>query len=294
MTAAQEAQERADLPPVLILGNGISRLSYESEIAAFPGELWATNRAYVEPEIGPRLARLTGHRDVMLDALDYRAKHGLSFEVWSGRPERKLITAARPFTCDSRFLRDSGTTLVAQALHEGRRVTVAGFDLGGPDIHSPGLWRQCKRGWVDRWAQLFGLFGRDCVEWIGHDHSDFIDAVRRKKAKATDYSRRYLKRLPHIPGPEYFSAWRWYMNASDAESAAARRGEVLKIKVRYNNGRETFLNDDVARIFEKRGRVKILEPIEAVTASGAPVEASEASEELAAPKLSRRARRADG
>lgn len=261
MQTIDSAKRATVASPVLIIGNGISRLSYKREIAKFPGELWATNRAYLEPDLGPRLSRLTGHREVLVEAR-YRAEVlGLRCEYWAGHLSRQAFPWAKVFTCPSLFLRDSGTTLVAQALFEGRKVSVVGFDLGGPDLHSPGLWRQCKRGWVDRWVQIFRQWGPDCVEWIGHDHAPFIRAVAAKKASARDYGRRYLRKMPHIPGRAYLRVWSQYFSATKEQVAAAARGEEVKLKVRYRNGRETELREDVAKIFAARGRVVILSPI---------------------------------
>jgi len=125
--------------PVLILGNGISRIQFDKWIREFDGEIWGCNYVYIE--YGEKLTRLTGHTDVMLKAIDYRNENRCEYEVWSGIcTGTNRVDGTRSFTCPRELCRDSGTTFVAQALHEGRRkVYVCGFDLGGADILSLGL-----------------------------------------------------------------------------------------------------------------------------------------------------------
>ena len=182
---------------VLILGNGISRLLLADRIAIWAGEVWGCNRAYLEPAIGPRLLRLTGHPAVMAEALAYKLqRHYAPWEIWGPITGVNTVT---PFTCPDKYRRDSGTTLVAQALHEGLDVAAAGFDLGGPDIHSPRHWTQTRTGWVKRWRRLGERYGWDRIEFWGHDHKPFL----RSGEEPSAYQKRYVAGIPHIPGEEY-------------------------------------------------------------------------------------------
>ena len=185
---------------VLIVGNGISRLGYEDYIRSYKGEVWACNYAYKEfPDI---ITRLTGHDFALVDAQAYKDEHGSKFAIYSGpmagrRPDWKL------FTVLPQWLRDSGTTMVAQALHEGHDVDLIGFDLGGADVHAPRQYKQNKTCWVNRWAEIVEAWGADRLHFIGYDHLPYIKAVIIDPQRANDYARAYTMRRPHIATPEY-------------------------------------------------------------------------------------------
>ena len=185
---------------VLIVGNGISRLAYQAEILAYKGEVWACNYAYKEfPDI---ITRLTGHDFALLDAQAYKDEHGSKFDIYSG-PIAQKRKDWKLFTCPPQWLRDSWTTLVAQALHEGYNVDLAGFDLGGPDVISPNMHQQDKTAWVRRWAEIVEQWGADRLHFIGYDHLPYIKEVILDPSRAKDYARAYKARRPHIATDEY-------------------------------------------------------------------------------------------
>lgn len=244
---------------VLILGNGVSRLLLARDIAAWRGEIWGCNLAYLEPELGSRLTRLTGHASVMEEAAVYQRSHPeLTFEIWGGHLGKAV---GKLFTCPGEFRHDSGTTLVAQALHEGRDVVAAGFDLGGPDIHSPRLWEQRKFQWVKRWREILERYGWDRVTFWGHDHMPFL----KSRVPANRYQQRYSAGIPHIPGEEYrrlFDAQFRPVTGKRVEHYQGYEDEQL-VKFRFQGGGATYVTHikaSVAVIFQNRGDGMILPP----------------------------------
>jgi len=188
-----EQYRNGNLMKVLILGNGISRLLYYDFILNWKNEIWACNFAF--KEFGHILNRLTGHGWVMEEAEKEKIKRGWKFEIWCG----DFPVTHKKFTVNERFLSDSGTTLVAQALEENYEVYLCGFDLGGFDILSPGKIRR-KDHWVRRWHSINKWYGLNSVEFIGHDHKVFIE----NGGSTRKYSRDYVtNNQPHIPGEEY-------------------------------------------------------------------------------------------
>lgn len=262
MTAELEKTGKA----VLILGNGISRLSYDEFIRSWAvsgGEVWAANYAF--REFGPIITRIAGHKEAMVEAVAYRAEHGLSYEIWGGNTGR-VLPGSRVFTVPPKWLRDTGSTLVAQALHEGyERVVCCGYDFGGPDVLSPGLWRQEKRNWIERWQEIYRQWGLDRVEFVGHDHKPYIVSTIGNRRKIRDYSSRYLRGLPHIARPEYIEAHARYMkeNGITIDPDRVKRGFMADyVKVKWANGIVSRLNRRVAEIYVDRGKVKIIEELE--------------------------------
>ncbi len=182
---------------VLILGNGISRLLHEDTIRSWPGELWGCNYAF--REFGPQLTRLTGHVAVLREARAYRDQHGFAYQIWGGHLSG-IDPDMHAFTCPRQFCKDSGTTLVAQAFEEGyERIRVVGFDLGGPDVLSPGIEDQNKTMWIKRWRELARHYGLARVRFVGYDHKPMIQGDFNERF----YARRYQSGQPHIPGEEY-------------------------------------------------------------------------------------------
>lgn len=254
---------------VLILGNGISRLSYSDFIQSWAqsgGEVWAANYAF--REFGPIITRIAGHKEAMVEAVAYRAEHGLSYEIWGGNTGR-VLPGSRVFTVPPKWLRDTGSTLVAQALHEGyERIVCCGYDFGGPDVLSPGLWRQDKRNWIERWQEIYRQWGLDRVEFVGHDHKPYIVSTIGNRRKIRDYSSRYLRGLPHIDRPEYIEAHARYMkeNGITIDPDRVKRGFMADyVKVKWANGIVSRLSRRVAEIYVDRGKVKIIEELEDAT-----------------------------
>jgi hypothetical protein len=141
-----------EMKAVLILGNGISRLEFDDKIRAFTGDIWACSRAYID--YGDIISALAGHGDVMQEAKDNRDIHGHKYRIF-GIDEH--------YTCFDLFRKDTGTTLVAEALTRGHDVIVCGFDLGGLDLYSPGHEKKNKSTWVQRWRILFREVGHDRI-----------------------------------------------------------------------------------------------------------------------------------
>jgi hypothetical protein len=254
---------------VLILGNGISRLAYDSLIRTWPGEVWACNKAYLDyPE---KITRLTGHKEVMLEAVEFRKEHGLLYEIWANNLGN-FEFADRDFDCPADMKRDSGTTLAAQALYEGRNIALCGIDLGGPDIHSPDNEKKAKHNWITRWRKIIEVYGKDRIRFIGHNHMPFLLSGKAP----SEYSRRYMQEKPHIPNEEYFDVWeKW------AGRPAIPFKESQMVRVRYKDGREIEMNDFIAAKMERKGKIMIIKEGQTVHA-GREKFTGEISEEKAA------------
>jgi len=231
----------------------VSRLLLAREIAGWTGEIWGCNLAYREPGVCERLARLTGHVAILGDADAYRMEHGLQFEIWAGNLG-KHPPHWRAFTCPAEHRKDSGTTLAAQALHEGRSVIAAGFDLGGPDIHSPRLWTQNKSSWVKRWRDIGQRYGWDRLTFWGYDHKPFLVS----SASASTYQRLYRSGVAHIPGEEYRKLFEQQYGAEVRECPEEDR--VVKF-LWEGQAAPVDMKRSIAVIFEQRGRGKIIPPL---------------------------------
>lgn len=235
----------------MILGNGLSRKLFAQQIADWQGEVWACNYAYTEP-FASKLTRLTGHANVLREALAHRDANDLMFKVYIGHLGMPKIPGCEPFTCPREYWKDSGTTFVAQALHEGFDVEACGFDLGGADCLSPRLWEQNKRTWVSRWRSIGERWGWDRIVFWGHDHKPFL----RSSIKASAYSRRYMEGVPHIPGEEYARLF--------AEQYGALRGKYVPIQedrvvtFKFKSGETTQYKESIAEIFAARGLGEIV------------------------------------
>jgi len=234
---------------VLVLGNGISRLGYASNIASWNGEIWGCNRAYLD--YPKTLTRLTGHTEVLIEAEEYRREHPeCGFTIWSGHLGH--VGFGDKFTCPARFRTDSGTTWIAQALEEGHSVAACGFDLGGWDIHSPGLERQDKTQWVKRWRSILKHYGYDRIRFIGHDHLPFL----LSDTPASEYRVRYQAGKPHIADADYLQTWeKW--TGQPAVLVPGRIGKMAK--VRFKNGYETEMRETLAMKMVEKGRCELVE-----------------------------------
>jgi len=234
---------------ILILGNGISRISFHDLIVDWPGEVWGCNRAYLD--YPKKLTRLTGHTDVMYEADENRKANNLFFEIWGGHLG-KLGAADKAFTCSKRFCKDSGTALIAQALHEGHQIAVCGFDLGGPDIHSPGLENVDKHNWVKRWRLLLETYGRKRIRFIGYDHLPFLLSGRR----SNEYSDYYRRGKPHIYDADYIEAWeKW----SGKKAFDYKEIFEMKVKVKYTKtGQVAEMDVKIAEKMQSKGKLEII------------------------------------
>lgn len=234
---------------VLILGNGISRLSFDDLIRSWPGEVWGCNRIFYE--YGNILSRLAGHTDVMVMAREHRSENQHEYEIWGGHLG-KAEPAEKRWTCNVKYWADTGSTFVAQALTEGREIVLCGFDIGGPDLLSPKHETFRKWQWVDRWRVLLRDFGPDRIEFIGHDHLPFL----LSKRPATEYQRSYIGGKPHLADPDYLTAWQKW-------SGRPLPGlpEVLElVKIKYKDGREAEMQEPIAIKMQAKGKVEIIKP----------------------------------
>jgi len=238
---------------VLILGNGVSRLEFNDRILAFDGEVWACNYAF--REFSAKISRLYGHKDPMLEAQDWKEKHDLKYEIYSG-PINKQRPDWREITVPPKWRKDSGTTLVCQALFEGFDVICCGMDLGGPDVYDPAAFKKDKTNWVRRWTEIITEWDPARITFWGHDHMPFLQGIRNKTRQAREYARQYLRRKPHIPGV-YINSWREAVfvkkNIDPVEE------EIVQVKWKIN-GLKAPMKRKVARIYEARGAIVILEP----------------------------------
>lgn len=262
----------------LVLGNGISRLAFDDVIRSWRGEVWGCN--FVYKEYGELLTRLTGHGWVLTEAAEYQRKHPrCKFEIWSGHLA-KVVPGSTPFTCPKQFCRDSGTTLVAQALHEGRSIAVVGFDLGGLDIHSPELLD--KTNWVSRWREIIRYYGHDRIRFIGFDHMPFLLSSEPDKA----YRDRYQAGMPHICDAQYIRTWEQFTG----QSAVVPRGRLgTMVRVRFPNGYEGELRESMAlRMVGKGECVLVEEAAPEVDEQDAPSERDALIDEAYAKRLAKK------
>lgn len=230
---------------VLIVGNGISRLAYTDRINAFKGEVWACNYAFRE---FPRVKRLIGHVEPMREAVALREKGELDCIIYAA-PIGPREGAA--LTCPPAFYRDSGSTLVAEALHSGYAAEVVGFDFGGPDVYAENHHLLGKRNWVERWVEIHKTYGLDRVTFWGYDHKPHILAVAEGRELSRKYEMSYKRRRPHIQDPEYLAIW-------EKKMGGLKLPEDM-VRVRYrSNGLESDMKLSIAEIMVRRGSVDIL------------------------------------
>ena len=207
---------------VLILGNGISRLLHDRYIASWTGEIWGCNRVFEEREIAPRLSVITGHKDRLITAAEYREAHGYTYVLYGmldGESEK-------PVTVPGEMRKDSGTTLVAQALEDGyEQVHVCGFDIGGPDIYSPiNHMRFRKTSWVRRWRAILTYYGTERVYFVGHDHTAYLLDASTDHA----YMKLYRRARPHIQDPDYLGLY-WLIYGIGDDTFAA--GVIARMSI---------------------------------------------------------------
>lgn len=242
---------------VLLLGNGISRLLHNDFIKNFDGEVWGCNFVYKERDI--RLTRLTGHNDVLVKAAKYRVKHDLDYMIYTG--QFGLLNYdydfLRSFTCPGEFRKDSGTTLLAQALHEGYYVLCCGFDFGGRDIYTVRLQQRNKTNWIKRWKAIGDRYGWNNIEFIGFDHKPF---VQNSLYKEKEYYKRYILGLPHIPDPEYIALFNSLYGTDEVYDM--RNVERVKFQYGPNAHRPNWITEyrfDVAIKMQEKGKGKIID-----------------------------------
>jgi hypothetical protein len=237
-----------DNSTVLIVGNGISRLAYTKQILDFKGDVWASNYAFWE--FSEKLTRLNGHQVCLLEAQNWKDQYGCNFEIYAG-PIAKKRPDWKMFSVGPKWQRDSGTTLICEALHLGFKIEVVGFDLGGPDVYAPEHRYVDKTSWVNRWAEILQEWGLDSIKFWGHDHKEFISKVINNPQIAKEYSRLYRSRKPHLENETFKKTYEeFYM--------PVQKSEEKKIKVKFPNGYQTEMRESVANIIIGKGQaVKI-------------------------------------
>lgn len=197
----QQLQHKNTKNTVLIVGNGISRLNFHDYIEAWKGEMWGCNLVFLE--YGHKLTRITGHMECMAYAKEQRElKEKSTYEIYGGHILGH--TKDKDFTCPDEFLKDSGTTMIAQALHEGFNVEVVGFDLGGLDVYVKKHNVQDKSVWINRWRNIIKTYGSKRIEFIGHDHKPFLLSDQDSMAYYNKYSKNEGKE--HIGIKDYDKA----------------------------------------------------------------------------------------
>lgn len=136
---------------VLILGNGISRLQYLSEIKAYcgTGELWGSNFIYLE--YGKYLTRIDGHPAVVKQGMQWSALHRYHYRCIHPEFTPEIYEELPEGLCGN-----SGIFLVTMALHEGfEKIIICGFDFGGKDIWTPDMHlRPVSNGLLKKWDHM--------------------------------------------------------------------------------------------------------------------------------------------
>ena len=225
---------------VLILGNGLSRLSFDKQIRAYKGEIWGCNRIYLD--YADVLTLLTGHTEVQEEAKKYRAAHGCKFRIIGENGDE-------PVTCPEIYQKDSGTTLLAEALSCGYEVEVCGFDMGGLDVYSPGQEKKNKSIWVARWRLILKKYGADRVSFWGYDHKPFL----LSDAPTNKYYNSYAKGRPHIATPEYDKAFKEWRNDY------SKLDRSIPFVLLQNKGNREFTLPETGKMIKDGGTVKLPE-----------------------------------
>lgn len=242
---------------ILILGNGISRLEFTDYINNFDGEVWACNFAY--RDFPSKITRLTGHGNVLEEAEKFRDKNGYSYDIYSGVCAKNK-NGWKSFTVSKEFLRDSGSSLAAQALHEGNDILLCGFDFGGPDIYSAEHWRQDKKSWVKRWAEIIEKWGTKKINFLGYDHLPFLKNVNSGTEPYNKYWRLYHARKPHIPTAKYRELFSEIVKTKEKEKMIKE-----SVYVEYPNGYRTAVSRKLANILIGKGAVREIERTDKVS-----------------------------
>lgn len=215
-------------PIVLILGNGLSRLAFHDAILAHKGPVWGCNRVFID--YGANLTAIAGHVDVMEEAKSWRDKHGQKYDIFG---------IDESLSCPEIYRKDTGSTLVAEALTRGFFVIACGFDLGGADVYSPGHEKKNKSTWVTRWRLIFQKFDPERVTFWGYDHKPYLLSYR----PANEYAKKYTRGEAHLPDPDYAATLKnWDNNYSRVWE------HIPKMTLRNNGGRDWTFNESPEKL----------------------------------------------
>ncbi len=189
------------MKPLLILGNGISRLDHKDFINHWRDEIWGCNRIFYEyykKEI-PRLDIVLGDYAALLEAIEYKKEYGGDYKLY-GKSNKEWVVALEEqnvtiLNIPEDLQKDTGTTLVSTALLWGYdKIYIAGFDLGGPDIYMNKHELRNKSNWIENWRNLDKKFGLDKIEFLGKNHKSFIQS----NASIDSYANLYTKNKNHL------------------------------------------------------------------------------------------------
>ena len=143
---------------------------------------------------------MNGHKKWMDLANEAKLKNGWTFDVWCSLEDNIVDFPHKMFTIDEKFWHNAGTTFVTQALHEGYKVWVIGFDLGGFDIYGYDVVYGSHDPWVKRWRDIEKYYGLENVTFIGYNHKPYILSDQ----SIGQYTKHYKRaNRPHIKTDEY-------------------------------------------------------------------------------------------
>ena len=187
----------SEIRKVLIVGNGISRK--DPDVDKFilnwtDHELWACNWAFKEYDSGelPRLDILIGDYTSLVESAPFILERKWKTKIYGKNARSVSINGVQMIPVESKYVRDSGTTLVALALkNKYDEIYIAGFDLGGKDIYQIKHERRNKSIWVENWRRLHKEFegGLQNIKFIGYDHMPYILSEKPSDMYAQVYMR---------------------------------------------------------------------------------------------------------
>ena len=179
---------------VLILGNGISRVHYHNFISAWENEIWVCNRAYQEWSKWHNITRVSGHRECLEMALEYRVTHSADYDIYTydGRTKNKLF---KEMAVPKKEINNTGINWVIQAFMEKyEKIVLVGFDIGGHDIYVKNHWKFFRSNWIIAWRKLLKKYDHKKIMFIGYDHKPYLLGTEG----ASKYAKLYTKGQNHL------------------------------------------------------------------------------------------------
>jgi hypothetical protein len=168
-------------------------------------------------DYGPLLSRIaTDSSEGVRELVKHRAETRLTYQVWTWG---KLAEAGadKKFTSPGHRRSNSGSMLAMQALEEDYQPVLCGFDMGGLDVYGREPGDEpVDHGDKPSWIQKW----KNIVRHYGPDAFEFI---------GRDW-------IPVLTGEE-------------------KEGGALMI-VRFGNGYQTEMRDEMAKIYIAKGKVK--------------------------------------
>lgn len=182
---------------LLILGNGKSRLKHMDYVKSWNSPIWGCNSIYKEYIDGaiPRLDLLMGDFSSLNEVVGNLRSLPKHIEILGKNLRSANLPKVKMIDLESKYINDSGTTLIVLALKRGfQEINLIGFDLGGEDIYVPNHEQRNKSIWVRNWRMIANEFGLDKINFIGKDHKPFI----LSDEKEDFYARKYMKGEDHL------------------------------------------------------------------------------------------------